>query len=113
MNFNQLNIKFEAENLVLRPVLEGDRAFIYEMFNDGEIKRYYLVPKEAQKDYRNLIDYWINDVRNGVGNCWIIHQRRTGIFSKKKPVGFIAFEFRDSLKKASISYAILPNKLQG
>ena len=109
MDFNKLNQKIETEHLILKPVSEGDRSFINGMFDDLEIKRYYIVPKEVQQDYRKLIDYWQNDVRNGAGNCWIIYQKQSDIFSKVKPVGFVAFEFRDSLKNARISYAILPN----
>ncbi len=108
MDFNKLNEKIQSDNLSLIPISEGDRAFISGMFNDPEIKRYYIVPKEAQQDYRKLIDYWGNDVKNGAGNCWLISQKGSGLFSRDKKVGFIAFEFRDSLKNARISYAILP-----
>lgn len=108
MNFNKLNEKIENNNLTLIPISEGDKAFINRMFNDPEIKKYYIVPKEARQDYRRLIDYWRNDVKNGAGNCWLINQKDNGLFSRNKQVGFIAFEFRDSLKNARISYAILP-----
>jgi RimJ/RimL family protein N-acetyltransferase len=108
MDFNKLNQKIESNNLVLKPISETDRVFINGMFNDPDIKRYYIVPKEAQQDYRKLIDYWHNDVRNRAGNCWLIYQKGSGSFSKDKQVGFIAFEFRDTLKNASVSYAVLP-----
>lgn len=108
MDFNRLNENIVENNLLLKPISEEDRTFINGMFNDPEIKRYYIVPKEAQQDHRKLIDYWNNDVRNGAGNCWIIFQKGSGISSRDKHVGFIAFEFRDTLKNARISYAILP-----
>lgn len=108
MDFNRLNQKIEESNLILKPISEEDREFIDRMFNDSEIKRYYIVTKEAQQDYKKLIDYWRNDVRNGAGNCWIVFQKGNGLFSRDKQVGFIAFEFRDTLKNARISYAILP-----
>lgn len=108
MDFNRLNQKIEESNLILKPISEEDREFIDRMFNDSEIKRYYIVTKEAQQDYKKLIDYWQNDVRNGAGNCWIVFQKGNGLFSRDKQVGFIAFEFRDTLKNARISYAILP-----
>jgi RimJ/RimL family protein N-acetyltransferase len=108
MDFNRLNQELKAENLFLKPITTKDRAFINGMFNDTEIKRYYIVPKEAQQDYRKLVDYWLNDIRNGAGTCWIINEKGTGIFARDKQVGFVAFEFRDTLKNARISYAILP-----
>lgn len=108
MNFNRLNEKIEGNNLLLKPISEEDRTFINGMFNDSDIRRYYIVPKEAQQDYRKLVDYWHHDVRNGAGNCWIVFQKGSGLFSRNKQVGFIAFEFRDTLKNARISYAILP-----
>lgn len=108
MNFNIINERIEDGNLILKPISESDRTFINEMFNDSDIKHYYIVPKEAQQDYRKLVDYWINDVKNGAGTCWIIFQKGSGLFSQDKKVGFRAFEFRDSLKKARISCAVLP-----
>jgi len=108
MDFNKLNQKIESNNLVLKPISETDRAFISGMFNDPDIKRYYIVPKEAQQDYRRLTDYWQNDVRKGAGNCWLIYQKGSGFFSKDIQIGFIAFEFRDTLKNARVSYAVLP-----
>lgn len=108
MNFNNINGKIDEENLVLKPISETDRSFINGMFNDPDIKRYYIVPKEAQQDYSKLVNYWLNDIRNEAGTCWIIFQKGSGFFSKDKQVGFIAFEFKGGLKNARISYAILP-----
>jgi GNAT superfamily N-acetyltransferase len=54
------------------------------------------------------VDYWLNDIRNGAGTCWVIIKKGHGIFARDHQVGFVAFEFRDSLKKARVSYAILP-----
>jgi RimJ/RimL family protein N-acetyltransferase len=108
MDFNRINQEIKAEKLFLKPITTDDRAFINGMFNDTEIKRYYIVPKEAQQDYKRLVDYWLNDIRNGAGTCWIITEKGNGIFASDKQVGFVAFEFRDTLKNARISYAILP-----
>lgn len=108
MDFNRINQEIKAEKLFLKPITTDDRAFINGMFNDTEIKRYYIVPKEAQQDYKRLVDYWLNDIRNGAGTCWIINEKGNGIFARDKQVGFVAFEFRDTLKNARISYAILP-----
>jgi len=108
MDFNRINQEIKAEKLFLKPITTDDRAFINGMFNDTEIKRYYIVPKEAQQDYKRLVDYWLNDIRNGAGTCWIINEKGNGIFARDRQVGFVAFEFRDTLKNARISYAILP-----
>lgn len=108
MNFNEINIELKNERLILKPITQNDRAFINEVFQDKEIKHYYIVPKEAQQDYKRLVDYWLNDNKNGAGTCWIISEKAPNIFSKNKSCGFIAFEFRDTLKNARISYAILP-----
>jgi len=108
MDFNRINQELKTDKLLLKPITTNDRIFISGMFNDTEIKRYYIVPKEAQQDYKRLVDYWLNDIRNGAGTCWIIIEKSKGIFSHDMQVGFIAFEFRDTLKNARISYAILP-----
>ncbi len=108
MNFNQINKELKNERLILRPITQNDRVFINELFNDDDIRRYYIVPKEAQQDYKRLIDYWLTDNKNQAGTCWIISEKSSGLFSRYKPCGFIAFEFRDTLKNARISYAILP-----
>lgn len=108
MNFNQINIELKNERLTLKPITQNDRTFINEVFEDKDIKHYYIVPKEAQQDYRRLVDYWLGDNKNEAGTCWIISEKSTSIFSRNKPCGFIAFEFRDTLKNARISYAILP-----
>lgn len=108
MNFNQINIELNNERLTLKPITQNDRTFINEVFQDKDIKHYYIVPKEAQQDYRRLVDYWLNENKKGAGTCWIIYEKATKIFSRNKPCGFIAFEFRDTLKNARISYAILP-----
>ncbi|OXA73747.1 hypothetical protein B0A67_03490 [Flavobacterium aquidurense] len=109
MDFNKINIELKNERLILNPISQNDRTFINEVFEDKDIKHYYIVPKEAQQDYRKLVDYWLNDNKNGAGACWIISEKGTSIFSRNKPCGFITFEFRDTLKNARISYAILPN----
>ncbi len=108
MNFNNINQKIAQGDLLLKPISDTDRNFINGLFSDNEIKKYYIVPKEAQQDYRRLVDYWLNDIRNGAGTCWIIIKKGTGIFARDNQVGFVAFEFRDSLKNARVSYAILP-----
>lgn len=66
------------------------------------------MPKEAEQDYEKLVDYWLSDVSNGTETCWIIFLKGKWLFSRDKKVGFRAFEFRDSLKKARISCAIIP-----
>jgi RimJ/RimL family protein N-acetyltransferase len=109
MDFEQINQKLRNEMLTLKPISQNDRAFINEMFQDSDIKKNYIIPKEAQQDYRRLVDYWLNDNNKGAGTCWIIFEKGSGIFSNDKQVGFIAFDFRDTLKNARISYAILPN----
>jgi RimJ/RimL family protein N-acetyltransferase len=108
MNFSQINTELKNERLSLRPITHNDRAFVNEMFQDKDIKHYFIVPKEARQDYRKLVDYWLDDNKNGAGTCWIISEKSTSIFSRSKPCGFIAFEFRDTLKNARISYAIIP-----
>lgn len=108
MNFNNINQKTAQGDLLLKPISDTDRNFINGLFSNNEIKKYYIVPKEAQQDYRKLVDYWLNDIRNEAGTCWIIIKRGSGIFVPDNQVGFVAFEFRESLKNARISYAILP-----
>lgn len=75
-------------------------------FKDPDIRKYYIVPKEAQQDYRQLVNYWFNDISKGAGYAWIINKKGTVLFSGDKPCGFFAFEFRDSFKNARISYAL-------
>lgn len=108
MDFNSINKKIVDESLLLRPISVSDRNFINGLFNNKEIKKYYIVPKEAQQNYQKLIDYWLNDVKNEAGMCWIIIKKGTGFFSRDNEVGFVAFEFRNSVKNARVSYAILP-----
>lgn len=107
MDFTKLN-ELRTENLVLRKLSDSDRQFISEMFDDGSVRKFYIVPKEARQDYRNLVPYFLNDFAQGSGFSWIIIEKSSGIFSKDKPCGFFAFEFRDSLKNARISYALKP-----
>lgn len=109
MNFNQINQEFREGEYIFKPITRNDRVLINQMFQDSEIRKYYIVPKEARQDYKQLVDYWLNDINNGAGTCWIIHKKGSGVFSSNKPCGFVAFEFRNSLENARISYAILPN----
>lgn len=108
MDFNRINQELKTDNLFLKPITTNDRTFISGMFKDTEIKRYYIVPKEAHQDYKRLVDTWLNFIQGKTGMCWIIYKNGTGIFSRDKQVGFVAFEFTDTLKNARISYAILP-----
>lgn len=107
MNFDNIHKEIKSDNILLRPIKDSDRNLINEFFQDDKIRRYYIVPKEAQQDYRRLIDYWITDINSGAGVCWIIIQKGNGLFSSDKECGFFAFEFRDSIKNARISYALL------
>jgi ribosomal-protein-alanine N-acetyltransferase len=107
MDFIKLN-ELRTDNLLLRKLSENDRQFISEMFNDSSVRKYYIVPKEARQDYRNLIAYFMNDFAQGSGFSWIIIEKGNGIFSKDKACGFFAFEFRDTLQNARISYALRP-----
>ena len=84
MNFNNINQKIAQGDLLLKPISDTDRNFINGLFSDNEIKKYYIVPKEAQQDYRRLVDYWLNDIRNGAGTCWIIIKKGTGIFKNSQ-----------------------------
>ena len=108
MNFAEINKELKNERLTLRPISQNDRLFISKLFMDDDIKRYYIVPKETQQDHKRLVDYWLTDNKNEAGTCWIISEKGSGLFSRDKPCGFIAFEFRNTLNNARISYAILP-----
>jgi RimJ/RimL family protein N-acetyltransferase len=107
MNFSKFK-ELRTDNLILRRIAEADRQFISDMFADSAIRKYYIVPKEARQDYRNLINYWFNDISNEAGCAWIIIEKGKGFFSKDKQCGFFTFEFRDSLQNARISYALRP-----
>lgn len=107
MDFSKF-LELKTDNLILKKISEADRKFIETMFSDKDVRKYYIVPKEAQQDYKKLISYWLQDISNGAGYAWIIYQKGSGIFSSDMPCGFIAFEFRDSLKNARISYALKP-----
>jgi len=107
MEFSHINQVIRANNLTLTPITNSDKEFINLLFEDYEIRKYYIVPKEAGQDFRKLVDYWINDIKRGAGTCWIISQKDSSISSSESRMGFVAFEFRGSLNNASISYAIL------
>ena len=107
MDFTKLN-ELRTDNLLLRKLSENDRQFISDMFNDSSVRKFYIVPKEARQDYRNLVAYFMNDFTQGSGYSWIIIEKGNGIFSKDKACGFFAFEFRNSLQNARISYALRP-----
>lgn len=107
MNSSFFSTELSTDQLILKPIQSFDRDFINLLFQDNEIQKYYIVPKESHQDYRKLVDYWQNDLKNGAGTCWIIYEKG-GFFSKNKQCGFVAFEFRYSLKNARISYAIHP-----
>lgn len=107
MDFNSFQ-EIQTDELILRKITENHRQFISDMFNDPEVRKYYIVPKEAQQDYKSLVNYWFNDIEKGAGFAWIIYKKANGLFTSDKPCGFFAFEFRDSLKNARISYALVP-----
>lgn len=107
MDFTKIN-ELKIDDLVLRKITENDRQFIADMFNDKSILKYYIVAKEASQDYRNLISYFMNDFKQRSGYSWIIFKKGAGLFSKNKDCGFIAFEFRNNLENARISYALKP-----
>lgn len=107
MNFQPLQ-EISTDKLILKRISEEHRQFISDLFQDPDIRRYYIVPKEAQQDYRQLVNYWFHDMSKGAGYAWVIYKKGTGLFSGDKPCGFFAFEFRDSLKNARISYALAP-----
>lgn len=106
MNFKNINQELENKELLLKPISKEDFGFINGLFNEPKIKFFYIVPKEAKQDYKNLVKYWLNDIKNGAGTCWVIHKIGSGFFSRNKKVGFIAFEFRKKIKNAQVSYAI-------
>lgn len=105
MNFHPLQ-QIQVENLTLKKISEQHRQFISNLFQDDDIRRYYIVPKEAEQDYRRLVGYWLSDIENGAGYAWVIYKKSAGMFSTEKPCGFFAFEFTDSVKNARISYAL-------
>jgi len=108
MSWENLNTKL-VDDLTLKVISENDKNLISDLFQDEAIKKYYIVPKEARQDYKNLVNYWINDIKNGAGTCWIIYKKPYGIFSLDVACGFIAFEYRSTLQNARISYALNPN----
>jgi len=105
MNFSQF-AELRTDNLILKKISDNDRTFISEMFTDKDVLKYYIVPKEARQDYRNLVSYWLHDISQGAGFAWVIIEKGSGLFSKAKPCGFFAFEFRNTLQNARISYAL-------
>ncbi len=108
MDFNNLT-ELKKDDLILKKISESDRKYIESIIQDTDIRKCYIVSKEAQQDYKRLVSYWLNDISNGTGYVWIISQKSNNIFSTPKSCGFIAFEFRDSLKNTRISYALNPN----
>ncbi len=107
MDFTRFS-ELKLDDLTFREISDSDQQFIETMFDDKEVNKYYIVPKEANQNYKKLINYWKNDISNGAGFAWILFKKGNGWFSSNIPCGFISFEFRDSLKNARISYALLP-----
>jgi RimJ/RimL family protein N-acetyltransferase len=108
MSFIDILTEIENDKLALKPVTVNDREFVYQLFQDSEISKYYIVPKEAQQDYGKLIDYWLNNSKNGIGVCWIISVKGNDILTKEKQCGFIAFQYKKTRQNATISYAVKP-----
>lgn len=107
MKFDKLQ-KIAADDLYLKTISDQDRQFISDLFADSEVNKFYIVPKEAQQDYNQLIRYWLKDINGEAGYAWIIIKKGNGIFEKDKQAGFFTFEFRGNLQTARISYAIHP-----
>ena len=107
MDFTKLQ-ELKTGNLKLRRIAESDRQFISDVFADNDVRKYYIVQKEAQQDYRKLINCWLHNISQGAGFAWIIIEKGSGLFSKEKQCGFFAFEFRSSIQNARISYALKP-----
>src|SRR5689334_12410352 len=107
MNFQSLK-EIDTADLKLKKVSEEHRQFISDLFQDFDIRKFYIVPKEAQQDYRQLVNYWFHDISKGAGYAWVIYKKGAGLFSGDKPCGFFAFEFRGNLTNARISYALAP-----
>jgi len=108
MNFLDVNQVITSDKLSLNPISLYDKEFFLNAFQDSDIAKYYIVPKDAQQDYRKLVDYWLTDIKNSAGTCWKISLKENGLFSNDKHCGFIAFEFQNTLSNARISYALLP-----
>lgn len=98
--------ELKTENLILKKISKQDIQFINELFTDEDIKKYYIVPKEDQQDYRKLVSRWLSSISNGSGYAWIIYLQSNSFLSYDTPCGFIAFEFWDSFKNVRISYVL-------
>jgi RimJ/RimL family protein N-acetyltransferase len=105
MDFTKLR-ELKTDNIILRELSDNDHQFISDMFNEASVLNFYIIPKEAGQDYKNLSKYLLNDIRKGQGFSWIIIQKESSLFSKFKACGFIGFEFRDSLENVRINCAI-------
>lgn len=107
MKFSNLP-KLQIEKFVLNKISQEDKSFIESIFIDVDVKKYYIVPKEAQQNYKMLIGYWLEDIQNEAGYAWIITEKGNSTFQPDKKCGFIAFEFRNTTSNARVSYALLP-----
>ena len=107
MNFTYIT-ELKVENITLKKITVNDQTFINEMFLDSEVRKFYIVNKDAPQDNSYLVRYWLNDISKGTGYAWIIYIKNPGIFSSNKPCGFIAFEQRGSEKNIHLSYALHP-----
>ena len=58
-----------------------------------DVRKYYIVPKEAQQDYRKLISYWLHDISNGAGYAWIIYQKKVACSHRTNPVDLFLLNF--------------------
>lgn len=109
MNFYNLNQLKSKDDLFLRPVSIDDKNLVYNLFIDEQFKKYYIVPDEIRQESQKFIEYWINAMKAETGFCWVIIKKEQGIFTLENQVGFITFEFKETIKDARVSYAISPN----
>lgn len=60
MDFTSL-IELKNENIILRKLTVNDQQLIADLFNDIKVRDHYIIPKEANRDHRNLFAYLMND----------------------------------------------------
>lgn len=99
-----MNLQFNTQRLCMTPVGLSDTPFIKSLFQNEDVKRFYVLREDHKANLDSFVQYIVSSIQQGASIQYIMK------LSDGTPIGLVGGELNKYMGEVqwNVSYAVLP-----